>query len=110
MIDYEVGTIPSRPLTLLVKDELDNSVNVVGYENWYIEMLDSNDQKVDMTGVEIRDIPQALGAFSVSWPKNRVIFNEKGEYVLRLVLESIDGSRDITRVAQINVREFGRMK
>lgn len=110
MIDYEVGARPTTPLTLLVRDELDKAVNVVGYDGWRLEMLDTDNKPVDMTGVTITEIPDAIGAFSVAWPKNRTIFNRKGQYVMRLILEKSDGSRDITRVGEIRVREFGRMR
>lgn len=109
MIEYEVGTKPSRSLTLVVRDELDNPVNVVGYDSWRLEMLDTDDRPVDLTGINILEIPQAIGAFNVTWPKNRVIFGKKGKYILRLILETADGSRDITRTAEIRVREFGRL-
>lgn len=110
MIEYEVGARPSRPMTLLVRDELDNPVNVISYDNWRLEMLDTDDRLVDLTGVSIVELPQAIGAFSVYWPKDRSLFSRKGVYVMRLVLESADGSKDITRAAEIRVREFGRIK
>lgn len=110
MLEYEVGAIPSRPLTIIVTDELDNPVNVVGYDSWRLEIRDTNDDEVDMTGVNVFEIPAALGAFSVQWPRDRTLFPEKGKYVLRLVLENADGTRDITRVGEIRVREFGRIK
>lgn len=110
MIEYEVGSRPSVPLTLLIRDELDNPVNVVGYEDWHLEMLDSDNNLVDMSGVMIRHVPQVVGAYSVTWPADRTIFDKRGEYVLRLVLERGDGARDITRAAEIKVREFGRIK
>jgi hypothetical protein len=110
MIEYEVGSIPSRNLTLVVRDELDNPINVVGYDNYRIELRGTDDEEVDLKGVILTEIPNALGAFVVSWPKNRVVFNKKGKYLLRLVLEKEDGSRDITRTAEIRVREFGRLR
>jgi len=110
MIDYEVGTIPSQSLTIVVKDELDNPVNVVAYDNWYLEMKDTNDSEVDLSGVSIVELPQSIGVFSVTWPRDRSIFDKKGKYILRLVLETLDGSKDITRTAEIRVREFGRIK
>lgn len=110
MIEYEVGSIPSRPLTILVRDEMDNPVNVVGYDSWRLEMLGTDNEEVDLTGVSVFEIPQAIGMFSVSWPKNRSLFEKRGKYLLRLVLEMADGSKDITRTAEIRVRDFGRIK
>lgn len=110
MIEYEVGTRPTRPLTLVVKDELDNPVNTVGYDSWMLEMRGTDDEDVDLTGVNILEVPNALGVFSVNWPKNRVIFDKRGKYLLRLNLITADGGRDITRIAEIRVRDFGKVK
>lgn len=110
MIDYEVGTIPTRSLTLLVRDEMDEPVNLVAYDSWRLEMRGSSDKNVDLNGVELVEVPEALGVLAVNWPRDRVIFNEKGKYLLRLVLNGTDGGRDITRTAEIRVREFGRIK
>lgn len=110
MIEYEAGAIPSNPLTIIVKDELDNAVNVVGYDSWELQMKDTDDNEVDLSGVSIIEIPQVIGAFSVAWPKNRSLFEKRGSYILRFVLSKQDGSKDITRTAEINVRDFGRIK
>lgn len=110
MIEYEAGAKPSRPMTLVVRDELDNPINVISYDSWRLEMLDTDDRLVDLTGVTITEIPQAIGVFSVSWPKDRSLFNRKGQYLLRLILENADGSKDITRAGEIRVRDFGRIR
>lgn len=110
MIEYEVGSRPSTGLTLLIRDEFDNPVNIVGYSSWQLEMLDSDNQLVDMSGVNIREIPSVIGGLAVIWPKDRTIFNKRGEYVLRLVFNGHDGAKDITRATEIKVREFGRIK
>lgn len=109
MIDYEAGTIPSRPLTVLVRDEFDTPVSVLGYGSWMLEMKGTDDEEVDLTGVQIVAIPDIPGAFSVAWPKDRSIFDKKGKYVLRMVLYVGDGGKDITRTAEIRVRDFGRI-
>lgn len=110
MIEYEVGTRPSRPLTLLIRDELDNPVNIVGYANMRLEILDSDDNEMDLSGVVLTEIANEIGVVAVTWPKSRTLFNKRGKYVIRLVLEGADGTRDITRTAEIRVRDFGRIK
>lgn len=109
MIDYEEGVIPSRPLTLMVRDEFDTPVDTLGYDSWHIEMRGTDDEDVDLSGVQIVQIPDLLGAFSVIWPKTHSIFDKKGKYVLRLILSRDNGAKDITRSAEIRVREFGRL-
>ena len=110
MIEYEVGTRPSRPLTLLVRDELDNPVNIVGYDTLRLEVLDTDDKPLDLSGVLVQELGDEIGVVTVVWPKNRTIFDKKGKYVLRLVLEGNDGVKDITRTGEIRVRDFGRIK
>jgi hypothetical protein len=109
MIEFEVGARPAKPLSIAIRDERDTPVNVVGYSSFQLEILDTNNRKVDLTGVQINEVPQAIGVFSVTLPKNRTLFPEKGRYLLRLVLNGSDGSKDITRTAEIRVREFGRL-
>lgn len=110
MIDYEVGEIPSRNLALQVKDENDNAVNTIGYSVVGLDILGSDNERVDLTGVRVEALPNVMGRYVVIWPKNRSLFNKKGTYLLRLVLQKNDGSKDITRSAAIRVREFGRIK
>lgn len=109
MIDYEVGQIPTRPLGIIVKDDNDNAMNTVGYQSATIEILGSDDERVDTTGVAVTVVPTALGAYAVEWPRNRSLFTKKGKYLLRLVLRKSDGSVDYTRPHEIRVREFGRI-
>lgn len=109
MIDYEEGAIPSRPLTILVRDEFDTPVNTLSYDSWTLEMKGTDDEDVDLTGTQVSLIPSLEGSFSVVWPRDRSLFDKKGKYVLRLVLSKNDGSRDITRTAEIRVRDFGRL-
>lgn len=110
MIDFEVGTVPTRPLTIVVRDEMDNPVNLIAYSGWELEMRGSDDEKVDLTGSSLVAVPQTLGVLAFNWPSNRSLFNKKGKYVLRLVLKGAGGGKDITRTAEISVREFGRIR
>lgn len=109
MIDYEVGQIPSRSLGVVVKDENDNPMNLIGYPTVRAEILGSDNERVDMTGVVVEAVTSALGTFVVQWPKDRSVFTKKGRYLLRFALEKPDGSRDYTRPYEIRVRDFGRI-
>lgn len=109
MIDYELGAIPSRPLTIVVRDERDNPVNTSGYESVKVEMTDGAGEQIDMNGVALFEVPDSLGVYSLIWPRN-VIFDSTGVYTLRIVMNTPDGKKDITRTAEIRVREYGRMR
>lgn len=109
MIDYEVGSIPTRPLTIAVRDEMDYPVNTVGYDYVYVDILDPKNKKVDVSGVNLVEVTDALGVYNLIWPAYP-IFDTKGTYTLRLVLMTSDARKDITRTAEIKVRDFGRMR
>lgn len=109
MIEFEVGARPSKPLSIAVRDELDNPVNIMGYDAFSLEILDTNNKSADLTGVQIVEVTQAVGVLAVYLPKDRTLFPEKGKYLLRLVMLGADGSKDITRTAEIRVRDFGRI-
>ena len=110
MLDFEVGEIPSDNIGVVIRDERDNAINLIGYPLIEVEILGTDDEKVDLTGVTLTTLTNAVGAVAIGLPKNRSLFTKKGEYKLRVVLRKADGSKDITRSAQINVREFGRIK
>lgn len=106
--EYEVGQIPARALALVVKDDRDNIVNLTAYTTYEIEILGSDNEKVDLTGVELQTEGARNGIIAVIWPKSRSLFNKHGEYIMRLVLKTTDGAIDYTRTHTIRVREFGR--
>jgi len=109
MIDYEVGQIPSRSLGVVLKDDDDNAVNTVGYNSATIEILGTDNESVDTTGVLVSPVQTSLGSYLIQWPKDRSLFQKRGKYLLRLRLAKADGSVDYTRPYEIRVREFGKV-
>lgn len=109
MIEFEVGARPSKPLSIAVRDELDNPVSLLGYTGFVLEIRGTHDEEVDLTGVEVAPLPQVPGALAVRLPTNRSLFEERGKYLLRLTLLGPNGVKDITRTAEIRVRDFGRL-
>lgn len=106
--EYEVNQIPAKPLGILVKDDNDNAANLVVYSNISIELLGSDNEEVDLTGVQLHTEGARNGILAVIWPKDRSLFTQRGDYLLRLVLRDSEGSRDYTRTHTLRVREFGR--
>jgi hypothetical protein len=106
--EYEVGQIPARPLGVIVKDDNDDPVNLLVYSTYEIELLGSDNEQVDLTGVQLHTEGARNGILAIIWPKDRSLFEKRGEYLLRLVLRDSEGSRDYTRTHTLNVREFGR--
>lgn len=105
--EYEVGQIPAEPLGVEVRDDAGNLRNLTVYSTITLEVLGSNNEKVDLTGVELFTEAARNGQIAVYWPKNRSIFNKQGDYLLRLALRDAEGSLDYTRPGTIRVRRFG---
>lgn len=105
--EYEVGQIPAQPLTIAVRDDADGSVNLTVYTTIKVEVLGSDNEKVDLTGVELFTEGARNGNIAVVWPKDRSLFTKHGDYLLRLALYDSEGSRDYTRPQTIRVRRFG---
>jgi hypothetical protein len=109
MIDFEVGQIPAVSLGIQIKDDNDNPVSLLGYPEVELELLGSDNERVDLTGAVLQTVPTVLGQLAFVWPKDRSLFTKKGKYLLRVALRATDGSVDYTRAAEIRVREFGRL-
>lgn len=109
MIDYEVGQIPSRNLGITVKNDEDATVNTIGYDSVTVELLGTDNERVDVTGVAVTEVATVLGTYVITWPKDRSLFTKRGKYLLRLRLAKPDGSVDYTRPYEIRVRDFGRL-
>lgn len=106
--EYEVGQIPARALAIAVRDDLDNPANLLGYTSYEVELLGSDNERVDVTGITLNTEGARNGRFAIVWPKTHSLFTKRGEYLLRLVLRDAEGSRDYTRTHTIRVRAFGR--
>lgn len=107
--EYEVGQIPARPLSIQIKDDFDNTASLLGYSIYGVELLGSNNEKVDLTGVVVNTESARNGRIVVIWPKDRSLFTKRGEYLLRLVFGDAQGSRDYSTPHTIRVSEFGRL-
>jgi|SRR6478735_3610017 len=107
--EYEVGQIPQQPLVVTVLDEFNNVPNLAGYTTYEIELLGSDNEGIDLTGVTLNTESARNGRFLVLWPKTHSLFTKRGDYLLRLVFKDDAGSRDYTRTHTIRVREFGRV-
>jgi|GEM_PF-7077782 len=108
-IEYEKGQIPSEPLTLSIRDDADSAVDLTQWDSLNVEMLGSDNESIDLSGVTLFDESARNGILAVMWPKSHSLFTKRGEYVLRLMLSNEDGTRDYTRSCVLRVREFGRV-
>lgn len=107
--EYEVGQIPGDALPISVRDNSDTPVNLSIYSSLELEILGSNNETLDLDGVTLHTQGARNGILAVIWPKDRSLFTEHGDYLLRIALHGSDGSRDYTRPHTIRVRGFGRV-
>lgn len=106
---YWKDQIPARPLSIQVKDQDGNDMNLSGYTTYTVKMLDSNNVEVDLTGSVLNTGNADIGKFVFRWPTTRTLFDEAGDYVLQLELTGT-GRKDYTTTHTIRVRELGRTR
>jgi hypothetical protein len=104
---YWIGQIPNRPLSIQIKDEVGNDVNLSIYDTFTFKMLGTNNEEIDLSGHSIIQTRLVEGKISFVWPTNRSLFNYPGDYVLQLELGGTN-KKDFTSTHTLRVRELGR--
>lgn len=105
---YWVNQIPSVSLSITVRDMYGAEKDLTTYTSATIELLDEHNNEIDLTGSSVVFANKQTGRIIFNWPTTRSVFEEAGEYVLRLKLES-STARDYTTVHNIKVRDFGKV-
>lgn len=103
---YWVGQIPLRNLTINVLDGLGRPLNCTVYTDVRVRMLGSNNEEIDLSGSVLNRAGAASGRFIFEWPRDRSLFTESGDYVLQLLLGSVNAV-DITSEHTMRVHELG---
>lgn len=106
---FEVGTIPARPQVFQFYDEDGEPANLTAYTDFSVELLGSDNEKVDLSGVELRAADTVGGRLILIWPRRSNVFNKTGRYVLRFKFSGL-GNVDFSETHEIRVTEFGRVK
>lgn len=106
---YWKDQIPARPLSIQVKDQSGNDMNLSGYTSYAVKMLGSNNEELDLTGSELNTLNSDIGKFVFKWPTDRSLFEYSGDYVLQLELTGT-GKKDYTTTHTLRVRELGKVK
>jgi hypothetical protein len=106
---YWVGQIPARPLSIQVKDQDGNALNLSGYTTITIKLLGSRNETIDTSGAVLDTANSSVGKILFRWPTESSLFNESGDYVLQLELSGTD-RLDFTTTHTIRVRELGRTR
>jgi hypothetical protein len=106
---YWKDQIPARPLSIQIKDQDGNDMNLSGYSTYIVKMLGSNNEELDLTGSVLNTLNADIGQFTFRWPTTRSLFEYPGDYVLQLELNGT-GKKDYTSTHTIRVRELGRTR
>jgi hypothetical protein len=106
---YWLDQIPARPLSIQVKDQNGNNLNLSGYTEISVVMLGSNNEEINITGAVVDTSEKSVGKVIFRWPTDRTLFEYAGDYVLQLKLSGT-GKLDYTSTHTIRVRELGRTR
>lgn len=105
---YEVGEIPLRNMTMVVKDTYGRPVDLRAYTSVTARMLGSNNEEIDLTGSVVNTGGASAGRVIFEWPRDRSLFTDTGEYVLQLIFKTANAV-DKSTAHTIRVRELGRL-
>jgi hypothetical protein len=104
---YWIDQIPARPLSIQVKDQDGNNVNLSAYTTIEAVMLGSKNEEISLTGATLNTSAKDLGTIIFEWPTDRSLFEYSGDYVFQLKMSGT-GKLDFTTTHTLRVRELGR--
>ena len=105
----EVGQVPSAPQVFRFYDETGKALNLEGYTSFDVELLGSDNEKVDVSDAQLGLNRATEGVLTLVWPRRSNVFSKVGEYRLRFALNnSLSGSKDYSETHEIRVTHFGR--
>lgn len=106
---YWIDQIPARPLSIQVKDQSGNDMNLSGYTTVSARLLGTLNEEISLSGAAINTTNSDIGKITFSFPTDRTLFEYPGDYVFQLVLTGTN-KKDFTTTHTIRVRELGRVR
>jgi hypothetical protein len=106
---YWIDQIPARPLSIQVKDENGEDINLSLYTTIEAVLLGSNNEEIDLAGSVLDTTAKSVGNIIFRWPTTRSLFEYPGDYVLQIKLTGT-GRLDFTTTHTLRVRELGRTR
>jgi hypothetical protein len=106
---YWIDQIPARPLSIQVKDQSGNDMNLSGYTTVSARLLGTLNEEISLSGAVINTTNSDIGKITFSFPTDRTLFEYPGDYVFQLVLTGTN-KKDFTTTHTIRVRELGRVR
>lgn len=106
---YWINQIPARPLSIQVKDQSGEDINLSQYTTIAAVMLGSNNEEINLTGSTLDSTGKSVGLLIFRWPTTRSLFEYAGDYVLQIKLSGT-GKLDFTSTHTLRVRELGSIR
>lgn len=103
---YWVGQMPARPIAIDVRDSQGRAIDLSAYNDFKVNILGSDNEKIDLTGSSLTTSGASQGRFVFRWPVSRSVFTKTGEYVMQMEMDGV-GVRDFTTIHTIRVRRLG---
>jgi len=105
---FEVGSMPAKPQTFQFYDEDGNYANLGPYTNFDVELLGTDNEKVNLDGLQLNVASSSTGRVVIVWPRRKEVFGKTGQYLLRFKFTGTD-SVDFSETHEIRVTNFGRI-
>ena len=105
---YWVGQIPLRDLSLAVKDSSGRTLNCTSYTDVSVRIRGSHNEEVSLVGSNLTTTGKSVGRFVFTWPSDRSLFTEAGDYVLQMILGA-PGVKDMTTTYTMRVKDLGKV-
>lgn len=110
ILRYEKNQIPYRPVGItIVEEDSGTAMNLVPYDTIEVELIGSDNERVDTTGLLLNSQNRGSGQVFINWPVDRSLFTKTGKYLMRLKFTGT-GKNDFSDTVEIRVSDFGRMR
>lgn len=87
---FWVGQIPMNNLIIGVLAPNGREADCSNYWDIKVRLLGSDNEEIDLRGSYLDTTGKQWGRFVFEWPRDRSLFTKPGDYVLQLILESIE--------------------
>jgi len=103
---YWKGQIPNRPISIQIKQQDGTDMNLTAYTDISAKLIGSDNEEIDLTGSVLNTSTKPIGKLTFSFPTDRSLFTQTGDYVFQIVLAGT-GKKDFTSTHTFRVRELG---
>lgn len=106
---YELGQIPSHPLTVSLKSQNGAPLNLAPYTTIRFRLRGSRNEDIDLIDGDVQVMDKAGGRVALHFPKTYSVFNQTGDYVFDVELNG-PNAKDYTTTGAIRVTKLGGIR